>query len=169
LQLGTRAKPAFDKSKGRCRIARKAALKVAEGETDHVTVDAADVRQYIGPPRFYPEEATKGITGGRCHGNGMDRDGWRSVVYRGNAVTGRIRLTITGQIGDVMQESARAARSYFGRTRLNLGSRLKCSVDMAYISMSPPSYSKGWSKRGVTMTAALASLYTGRGSGPILQ
>jgi ATP-dependent Lon protease len=50
------------------RIARKAALKVAEGATDHVTVDAADVRQYIGPPRFYPEEARKELPAGVATG-----------------------------------------------------------------------------------------------------
>jgi ATP-dependent Lon protease len=50
----------------------------------------------------------------------MDRDGWRSVVYEATLTPGGSGLTITGQIGDVMRESARAARSTFGRTRLNL-------------------------------------------------
>src|SRR5438552_3958421 len=39
------------------RLARKAALKVAQGETDKITIDVADIKEYLGPPRFYPEQA----------------------------------------------------------------------------------------------------------------
>jgi len=145
------------------RIARKAALKVAEGETDHVTVDAADVRQYIGPPRFYPEEARKELPAGVATGMAWTEMGGEVLFIEATLLPGGSGLTITGQIGDVMQESARAARSYlwshaaeFGiKTEMFRGYGVHLHVPAGAIPKDGPS-------AGVTMTAALASLYTGR-------
>ncbi|MDX6712170.1 MAG: ATP-dependent Lon protease [Blastocatellia bacterium] len=145
------------------RIARKAALKVAEGETDHVTVDAADIRQYIGPPRFYPEEARKELPAGVATGMAWTEMGGEVLFIEATLLPGGSGLTITGQIGDVMQESARAARSYlwshaaeFGiKTEMFRGYGVHLHVPAGAIPKDGPS-------AGVTMTAALASLYTGR-------
>ena len=145
------------------RIARKAALKIAEGETDHVNIDAADIKQYIGGPRFYPEEARKELPAGVATGMAWTEMGGEVLFIEATLLPGGSGLTITGQIGDVMQESARAARSYlwshaaeFGiKTEMFRGYGVHLHVPAGAIPKDGPS-------AGVTMTAALASLYTGR-------
>jgi ATP-dependent Lon protease len=52
-------------------IARKVALKVAEGSTDKMVVKASDVKEYLGGPRFYPKKPAKSFRG-CCDGNGVD-------------------------------------------------------------------------------------------------
>src|SRR6267142_3224963 len=145
------------------RLGRKAALKVAEGETDHVTVDAADVRQYIGPPRFYPEEARKELPAGVATGMAWTEMGGEVLFIEATLLPGGSGLTITGQIGDVMQESARAARSYLWSHAAEFG--IKTDMFRGYgvhLHVPAGAIPKDGPSAGVTMTAALASLYTGR-------
>ena len=61
------------------RLGRKVALRIAQGETEKVTVDAGDIPDFLGAPRFYPEEARKELPAGRGHGHGLDRDGRRDL------------------------------------------------------------------------------------------
>ena len=73
------------------RVARKVALKIAQGEAETVTVDAGDIHDYLGAPRFYPEAGAQRIAGGRGHRHGLDRDGRRSSFHRSDAAARRPR------------------------------------------------------------------------------
>src|SRR5438445_10590751 len=94
------------------RLARKAALKVAQGETEKITIDVGDVKEYLGPPRFYPEEARKELPAGVATGMAWTEMGGEILFIEATLLPGGSGFTITGQLGEVMQESARAARSY---------------------------------------------------------
>jgi ATP-dependent Lon protease len=145
------------------RIIRKAALKVATGEVDSVHVDVDDVRQYLGPPRFYPEEARKELPSGVATGMAWTEMGGEVLFIEATLLPGGSGLTITGQIGDVMQESARAARSYLWSHASEFG--IKTDMFRGYgvhLHVPAGAIPKDGPSAGVTMTAALASLYTGR-------
>jgi len=93
-------------------VARKGALKIATGETTEVRVDAGDIKEYLGAPRFYPEEARKELPAGVSTGMAWTEMGGQILFIEATLLPGGAGLTITGQLGEVMQESARAARSY---------------------------------------------------------
>ncbi|HEX6648429.1 MAG TPA: endopeptidase La, partial [Pyrinomonadaceae bacterium] len=93
-------------------IARKVALKIAQAEAESVTVTAAEVREYLGPPRFYPEQARKELPAGVATGMAWTEMGGEVLFIEATLLPGGRGLTITGQLGEVMQESARAAQSY---------------------------------------------------------
>ena len=93
-------------------IARKVALKIAQGQAETVTVTAADLREYLGAPQFYPEQARKELPAGVATGMAWTEMGGEVLFIEATLLPGGRGLTITGQLGEVMQESARAAQSY---------------------------------------------------------
>src|SRR4030095_6737984 len=93
-------------------LARKVALKVAEGSSEKVTIDANDIKEYLGGPRFYPEEARKELPAGVATGMAWTEMGGEVLFIEATLLPGGSGLSLTGQLGDVMKESAQAARSY---------------------------------------------------------
>src|SRR5687768_16485589 len=93
-------------------LARKVALKVAQGNAEKVTIDAGDVKEYLGAPRFYPEEARKELPAGVATGMAWTEMGGEVLFIEATLLPGGGGLTLTGQLGEVMKESAQAARSY---------------------------------------------------------
>src|SRR5437762_2408454 len=93
-------------------IARKVALRVAEGSSDKVTITAKDVKGYLGGPRFFPEEARTDLPAGVATGMAWTEMGGEVLFIEATLLPGSSGLTLTGQLGDVMKESAQAARSY---------------------------------------------------------
>src|ERR1044072_5399528 len=93
-------------------IARKVALKIAQAQAENVTVTANELREYIGPPRFYPEQARKELPAGVATGMAWTEVSGEVLFIEATLLPGGRGLTITGQLGEVMQESARAAQSY---------------------------------------------------------
>src|SRR5207253_3799294 len=91
---------------------RKVALKVTQNETEKLTVDATDIKAYLGAPRFYPEEARKELPAGVATGMAWTEMGGEVLFIEATLLPGGSGLTLTGQLGDVMKESAQAARSY---------------------------------------------------------
>ena len=73
-------------------IARKVALKVAQAQAESVTVTAADIREYLGAPQFYPEQARKELPAGCGHRDGVDRNGRRGSLYRSDVAAWRSRV-----------------------------------------------------------------------------
>ncbi|HEX8097480.1 MAG TPA: S16 family serine protease, partial [Pyrinomonadaceae bacterium] len=144
-------------------IARKAALKIAQGEAERVRVDAADIKEYLGAPRFYPEEARKELPAGVATGMAWTEMGGEVLFIEATLLPGGSGLTTTGQLGSVMQESARAALSYLWahaaefdiRPEMFKGYGVHLHVPAGAIKKDGPS-------AGVTITSALASLFTGR-------
>jgi ATP-dependent Lon protease len=144
-------------------IARKVALKVAQGDAESVTVTAADVREYLGPPRFYPEQARKELPAGVATGMAWTEMGGEVLFIEATLLPGGRGLTITGQLGEVMQESARAAQSYLWSHAAEFGIEPEFFKDYGvHLHVPAGAIPKDGPSAGVTITSALASLYTGR-------
>ena len=144
-------------------IARKVALKVAQGEAESVTVTAADIREYLGPPVFYPEQARKELPAGVATGMAWTEMGGEVLFIEATLLPGGRGLTITGQLGEVMQESARAAQSYLWSHAAEFG--IDPDIFREYgvhLHVPAGAIPKDGPSAGVTITSALASLYTGR-------
>jgi ATP-dependent Lon protease len=145
------------------RMARKVALKIAQGETGKVTIDAKDIHDYLGAPHFYPEEARKELPAGVATGMAWTEMGGEILFIEASLLPGGSGLTITGQIGEVMQESARAARSYLWAHAQEFGIGTEMFKDYGvHLHVPAGAIPKDGPSAGVTITAALASLYTGR-------
>jgi ATP-dependent Lon protease len=145
------------------RVARKVALKVAQGEAETLTVDAEQVSEYLGPPRFYPEQARKELPAGVSTGMAWTEMGGEVLFIEATLLPGGKGLTITGQLGEVMQESARAAQSYLWSHASEFGISAEMFRDYGvHLHVPAGAIPKDGPSAGVSITAALASLYTGR-------
>jgi ATP-dependent Lon protease len=141
------------------RLARKAAMNFAENRTDPVTVKAEDLPQMLGPERFSPEEARKQLPPGVATGMAWTETGGEVLYVEATLLPGGRGLTITGQVGDVMQESASAAYSYLWSHCEALG------IDQAqfrkagvHVHVPAGAIPKDGPSAGVTMATALASI-----------
>src|SRR4029079_3229528 len=76
------------------------------------TVAGKDIEDFLGAQRFYPEEARKELPAGVATGMAWTEMGGEILFIEASLLPGGSGLTITGQLGEIMQESARAARSY---------------------------------------------------------
>jgi ATP-dependent Lon protease len=146
------------------RLLRKAAAKVAAGDTaTPLTIDATDLATWLGRPRHYHEVAERTSVPGVATGLAVTGVGGDVLFVEASAAPGESGLTITGQLGDVMQESAQIAFSYVRAHAEKLGlpanaferQRIHVHVPAGAIPKDGPS-------AGVTMTTALVSLLTGR-------
>ena len=145
------------------QIVRKAALKIAQNEAEKISVDAAEIKEYLGAPRFYPEEARKELPTGVATGMAWTEMGGEVLFIEATLLPGGSGLTITGQLGDVMQESARAARSYLWSHAAEFGIDPEMFKGYGvHLHVPAGAIPKDGPSAGVTITAALASLYTGR-------
>jgi ATP-dependent Lon protease len=154
------------------RVLRKVAAKEAlEEGTLPVTVSPANLKDYLGRPRFTPETkltssdrrtAVPGVaTGLAVTGAGGD------VLYieasLADAETGASGVTLTGQLGDVMKESAQIALSYLRSHGAELEIQVAGMKDRGvHVHVPAGAVPKDGPSAGVTMTTALASLLTGR-------
>ncbi|HEY0386107.1 MAG TPA: S16 family serine protease, partial [Pyrinomonadaceae bacterium] len=144
-------------------IIRKVALKIAQGETESVTVDAPDIKEYLGAPRFYPEEARKELPAGVATGMAWTEMGGEVLFIEATLLPGGSGLTLTGQLGEVMQESARAARSFLWSHASEFGIDPEMFKGYGvHLHVPAGAIPKDGPSAGVTMASALASLYTGR-------
>ncbi|MBC8032048.1 MAG: endopeptidase La [Pyrinomonadaceae bacterium] len=144
-------------------VARKVALKIAQREEESVSVDAADIHDYLGAPRFYPEQARKELPAGVATGMAWTEMGGEVLFIEATLLPGGRGLTITGQLGEVMQESARAAQSYLWSHATEFGISPEMFKDYGvHLHVPAGAIPKDGPSAGVTITAALASLYTGR-------
>ena len=144
-------------------IARKVALKVAQGSTDKVAVSAEEVRGYLGAPRVFPEEARKELPPGVATGMAWTEMGGEVLFIEATLLPGGGGLTLTGQLGDVMKESAQAARSYLWSHAADFGIDTELiKHNGIHIHVPAGSIPKDGPSAGVTMASAMASLYTGR-------
>jgi ATP-dependent Lon protease len=144
-------------------LARKVALRVAQGQTEKVTITANDVKGFLGAPRFYPEEARAQLPAGVATGMAWTEMGGEVLFIEATALPGGGGLTLTGQLGDVMKESAMAARSYLWSHAKEFG----IDPDLiknngVHLHVPAGAIPKDGPSAGVTMASALASLYTGR-------
>jgi ATP-dependent Lon protease len=144
-------------------VARKAALKIAQGQATEVKVEAADIKELLGAPHFYPEEARKELPAGVATGMAWTEAGGQILFIEATLLPGGSGLTITGQLGEVMQESARAARSYLWSHASEFGIQPEMFKSYGvHLHVPAGAIPKDGPSAGVAMTAALASLFTGR-------
>ena len=145
------------------RVARKAALRIARGEAERVRVDAADVKELLGAPRFYPEEARKELPAGVATGMAWTETGGQLLFIEATLLPGSSGLQLTGQLGEVMQESARAARSYLWSHAAEFGIDPQMFKNYGlHVHVPAGAIPKDGPSAGVAVTSALASLMTGR-------
>ncbi|MCC6168372.1 MAG: endopeptidase La, partial [Caldilineaceae bacterium] len=147
------------------KICRKIAAKVAAGEVDGKTVvDAADVPLYLGRRKFHREEiAERTELPGVATGLAWTMTGGDVMFFEATRVPGSKGFTLTGQLGDVMKESAQAALSYI-RSRaasLDIDPDFFAKSDL-HLHIPAGAIPKDGPSAGITMATALASLLTGR-------
>jgi ATP-dependent Lon protease len=146
------------------RVLRKVATRLAVAPGDApVAVGDADLVGYLGRPRFIPETAERTAVPGVATGLAVTGAGGDVLFVEATAMPGEPGLTLTGQLGDVMKESAQIALSYL---RAN-GARLDIPVDAVreqrvHLHVPAGAVPKDGPSAGVTMTTAIASLLTGR-------
>lgn len=144
-------------------LARKVALKVAQGEAIKVTITPEAVKTYLGAPRFYPEEARKELPAGVATGMAWTEMGGEVLFIEATMLPGSGGLILSGQLGEVMKESAQAARSYLWSHAPEFGIDPKLIKENGvHIHVPAGAIPKDGPSAGVTMASALASIYTGR-------
>jgi ATP-dependent Lon protease len=144
-------------------LARKVALQVAQGSTDKVVIDADEIKGYLGGPKFYPEEARTELPPGVATGMAWTEMGGEVLFIEATLLPGGSGLTLTGQLGDVMKESAQAARSYLWSHAAEFGIDPEViKHNGVHLHVPAGAIPKDGPSAGVTMASALASLYTGR-------
>lgn len=146
------------------RIMRRVALNIARAEgAAAVTVDQDNVEDYLGKPRFFNEAAERTSIPGVATGLAWTPVGGDILFIETTAMPGKGRLEITGKLGDVMKESARAALSYVRSHAAELQVDLE-STDSQDLHIHVPAGAvpKDGPSAGVTIFTALASLLTGR-------
>lgn len=145
------------------RVARKVALKIAQGEAERDSVDVPQIPEFLGPPKFYPEQARKELPAGVATGMAWTEMGGEVLFIEATLLPNGRGLTITGQLGEVMQESARAAQSFLWSHATEFGIRPEMFKDYGvHLHVPAGAIPKDGPSAGVSITAALASLYTGR-------
>ncbi|HEY7691559.1 MAG TPA: endopeptidase La, partial [Gaiellaceae bacterium] len=144
-------------------VLRKTARRVAEGETGDVRVDEAAVREALGPRRFSGEVRKRTSDPGVATGLAVTAVGGDVLFIEATAYPGKGGLRITGQLGDVMQESAQAALSWVRRNadRLGIEGSWFAEHDL-HIHVPAGAVPKDGPSAGVTMATAIVSLATGR-------
>jgi len=143
-------------------VCRKIARKIAEGEKSAETVTAANLHKYLGIPRFIPELDQEESQVGLSTGLAWTQGGGEAMYVEVSLFPGKGELILTGQLGEVMQESARAALTYARASLKKFGlkdSRLG-NTDI-HIHVPAGSIPKDGPSAGVAIATALVSMLTG--------
>jgi len=145
------------------RALRSAAVRFAEGDTAKIRITAADLVTILGPPRFENEVAMRTSVPGVATGLAWTPVGGDILFIEATRVPGKGTLLLTGQLGEVMRESAQAALSIVKNRAASLG------IDAAvfpnsdiHIHVPAGATPKDGPSAGVAMFTALVSLLTGR-------
>jgi ATP-dependent Lon protease len=139
------------------KVLRKAATRIASGSAQPpVTVDGGDVRDFLGRPKFFFEAADRTAVPGVATGLAVTGVGGDVLFVEATSMPGEMGLTVTGQLGEVMKESAAIALSYV-RSHQPIPERRHF-----HIHVPAGAVPKDGPSAGVTMTTALVSLLTGR-------
>ena len=144
------------------KIARKVALRQAEGKLDPFAITPENLPDLLGPQKISPGEARRDVPAGVATGLAWTEAGGDVLYIEAVLLRDGKGLTITGQLGSVMQESARAGQSYIWSHADDF------SIDQAlfrrygvHVHVPAGGIPKDGPSAGVTMVTALTSLYTG--------
>jgi ATP-dependent Lon protease len=145
------------------RVARKVALRFAEGNTEPVTVKPEDLVDMLGPERFFPEQMRKDLAPGVAAGLAWTETGGDVLYVEATLLPDGKGLTLTGQLGEVMQESVKAAQSYGWSNADRFGIDRAAFKDYGvHVHVPAGAVPKDGPSAGITMAVALTSLYTKR-------
>jgi ATP-dependent Lon protease len=146
------------------KVLRKVATKVAsETVTPPVTIDVDTLRDALGRQRFFQEAAIRTAVPGVATGLAYTPVGGDVLFIEANRAKGKGGLVLTGQLGDVMKESARIALTYVRAHATELGIDEDAFEDREFhVHVPAGAIPKDGPSAGVTMTTALASLLSGR-------
>jgi ATP-dependent Lon protease len=144
-------------------ICRKVARKIAEGKKDLTRVTRANLHLFLGPPKFIPEAEQEQNEIGVATGLAWTSAGGEVLYVEASLSKGRGNLTLTGQLGEVMKESAHAAVSYARSHAKKLGIEedFYQKLDL-HIHVPAGAIPKDGPSAGITMATALISALTKR-------
>ena len=144
---------------------RKATTKLAAA-TDAITIDEPNLVEYLGRPRFTPDSEERTAVPGVATGLAVTGLGGDVLYIEANATgfegAGEASLTLTGQLGEVMKESAQIALSYVRAHAEQLGVDPKALDRQIHVHVPAGAVPKDGPSAGVTMVTALVSMATGR-------
>ena len=144
---------------------RKTTTKLApesNGDPASLTIDEPDLTEYLGRPRFMPESAERTAVPGVATGLAVTGLGGDVLYIEAGATDGEPGLQLTGQLGDVMKESAQIALSYVRSHAAELGVDPKALDRRIHVHVPAGAVPKDGPSAGVTMVTALVSMATGR-------
>jgi len=143
------------------RLCRKAALKFAEGRTEPVVIEAGELVDYLGPQPFTLEEARKNVPPGVSTGLAWTPVGGDVLYVEAALLPDGKEMTLTGQLGDVMQESVKAALSWLRAHAALLGIDPEVfNKNGIHVHVPAGATPKDGPSAGITAAVALASLLT---------
>ncbi len=145
------------------RACRRVVTRIAEGKATSVTIDDKDVVEFLGKPHYYGEVKERTEVPGVATGLVWTPVGGDIVFIEATKMPGGKGFQLTGQLGDVMRESAQAALSYVRSNAADLGldERFFDHTDI-HLHVPAGAQPKDGPSAGVTMATAIASLMTGR-------
>jgi ATP-dependent Lon protease len=138
---------------------RKVATRLAD---DPIQIDEPDLVDYLGRPRFTPESAERTAVPGVATGLAVTGLGGDVLYIEAGSVEGETGLKLTGQLGDVMKESAQIALSYVRAHAAELGVDPTTLNRQIHVHVPAGAVPKDGPSAGVTMVTALVSMATGR-------
>ena len=143
-------------------LCRKAATQVAKGKAKRVRLDEARVREWLGPRRFPPDVRKRTSDPGVATGLAVTAVGGDVLFVEATGYPGKGRLTVTGQLGEVMQESAQAALSWVRSHAVQLGLESTWFADHdVHVHIPAGAIPKDGPSAGITMATAIVSLVRG--------
>jgi ATP-dependent Lon protease len=145
------------------KLGRKVARKIADGTVQHFTVDRKDVDDLLGRPKVHPERKAGEDQIGVATGMYYTPVGGDIMFVETSVMRGKGELVLTGQLGDVMKESARAALTYAKShaARLGISEQSLTDVDL-HVHVPAGAIPKDGPSAGVTMATAMVSALSRR-------
>jgi ATP-dependent Lon protease len=144
------------------RLARKVARRVAAKEIERATLDQLDVRPLLGRPRVHPEKAAREDQVGIATGMYYTPAGGDIMFVEVASMRGKGSLILTGQLGDVMKESAQAAWT-FARANAGWLSIDECTFERdVHVHVPAGAIPKDGPSAGIAMATAVVSALSGR-------
>jgi ATP-dependent Lon protease len=146
------------------KLGRKVARKIAAREVERVDVDADKVHELLGRPKVHPERASREDQVGIATGMYYTPMGGDIMFVEASTMKGKGDLVLTGQLGDVMKESARAAWSYARSHAESLGIAAECFERDLHVHVPAGAIPKDGPSAGVAMATAMVSALSSRKS-----
>lgn len=143
-------------------LCRKVAKRIAEGAPKKFLITTKNLHRYLGVPKYLPEEEMEKDEIGVATGLAWTETGGDIIYVEATTMKGKGALTLTGQLGDVMKESAQAALSYIRSRAKKLGIKedIFSRTDI-HIHVPAGAIPKDGPSAGITMATAIASALTG--------